>query len=554
MADADDYDDYARAYAWEPAQPQNVRHTPYTHANHAAHHSPLVQNTETHDQTELHDDVQPTVDDALQPHATDAADAAADQPAPLTPARDDGALDAATEPADDATDTDGLGEHPAAGGESEPGDVASSATTLAKDEGAEVTEDTGPTPFEEQLPFGEQPFDDNFEPFDELEAGALLPAGEKATEAPFEADASAPMSTEKPAPVVCSKPKRAMSAFFFWLREKHGGRPSTGAGHEWAQLADEEKAPFAQAAAADKERYAGEMAVYTERLSKGEICAPDDPDGPASLVFPIARLRKMMSTVEPKRFTKEAVFVLGKTVETVVELLAEHCGESARRANRKAVVLQDFGKVIYGAKFADFFAFLHSEFPRRVVTEARPRAERAAAATKKAAAAEVEKLQAAEGSARVTSFFATGEGPWKPSNYQAASTSAEASVAAPKTAPPRGNATGKKVAAAAKASTASAALRSWLATAPPAPADGADEPIDFDEGNESINVRKRRAIESDDEDAENAPPNEDASSRARPVKRRAIESDDEDDEGERAAGEPMDVADAAQPPPEVVAA
>jgi histone H3/H4 len=218
-----------------------------------------------------------------------------------------------------------------------------------------------------------------------VEAGDALQDGEvedEADEAPHEDG----MAVEgAPLTLVC-KPKRALSPWALWLAATHGGKISKSAGEEWRALSEEARAPFVEQAAQDKARHAAQAAEYAAAIARGEAdvgpgggaagracaCAVEVDDSESAL--PIARVRRVMKAAktDSKAISKEGAFLVSKAAEMVLGMLAEQAAELVLREKRRALSLHDLGRVIYGTRSADLFAFLHDDLTRKMTLERVP--------------------------------------------------------------------------------------------------------------------------------------------------------------------------------------
>lgn len=179
---------------------------------------------------------------------------------------------------------------------------------------------------------------------------------------------------------VVSKPKRAVTPWALWLASVHGGKPSKAAGEAWRALSDEERAPWIERAAIDKKRHNEELVAYKAALARGATSADAQPVGTIEVedghsALPIAVVRRAMKAAkaDARSATREGTFLISKASELVLGMLCEQAAEHAVRERRKTLTLHDIGRVIYGSRSADLFAFLHDDLTRKLTLERAPR-------------------------------------------------------------------------------------------------------------------------------------------------------------------------------------
>ena len=359
----------------EPASP--ARSAP----EHANPTSPRRSMREDRDQTSLLEHVRGVGADELA-----AAIAAASE----GPDGDETGLNAGTpvdEPA--ATPERASAEEDAPMEEAEEGEAA--AVGEAADEGVE--ELRTPTGAGASAPLAELPADWRAlldEPEEELklklaelqriavEIEAAEAAHAEGGDAPAETTLPLSFPTLKIEGAAMAPPRRAQSAWGYFIADKFGSRPSKEAGATWKALAEEEKQQYVAMAGEDKTRFKDEIRVYEAwDHPEAEVAdASTDAVGaaasdPGTCLLPISRIRtcmKLSGELDKKKIHKEAAFAVAKCAELFIEYLAEQSlSESRKRGKGKTVGKQDFGAMIYGVRCADQFEFMHEDFPRTEV-------------------------------------------------------------------------------------------------------------------------------------------------------------------------------------------
>ena len=209
--------------------------------------------------------------------------------------------------------------------------------------------------------------------------------GEGGPEAGAEADADEQESavedgrvddaSEPPPP----KPKRSTSAWSFYLAKCHGNRLSKEASEQWKALEEEAKAEFIEQASKDKERYEQEKVAYEADYAAWSTKYPDavaalataaktsgDALDPAVAYLPLARVRKLARMNDQvKTVSKEALFAIVKSAESLVQMLTEQSAVAARKAKRKSVTTIDLAAVVYGSRCADLMHYCHADMPQK---------------------------------------------------------------------------------------------------------------------------------------------------------------------------------------------
>ena len=132
-----------------------------------------------------------------------------------------------------------------------------------------------------------------------------------------------------------SLPKRAMSAWALYITARHGGKPSKQAGDAWKAASEEEKKPYEESAMVDKERFQKEKATYVEWMTAHPEFLPVllGADGLADQMtyLPQARVRKlMMMNSDVKKISKEALFLVCKSVEEMLGLFTKQCANASQ--------------------------------------------------------------------------------------------------------------------------------------------------------------------------------------------------------------------------------
>ncbi len=183
---------------------------------------------------------------------------------------------------------------------------------------------------------------------EEADAGASFETGAERGEDEGAAEMGAPAGgaddeedDEPPPP----KPKRAQTPWGYYIEEVHGNRPSKEAGDGWKALSEEEKEPYNQKGARDKERYEEERSAFrawevthpaaAERLFPKKV---EEALLETSTYLNPGTVRRMVKYVgEGCAISREAFFLVGKSTELLLSSMAEQCAVTARRAKRRAI-------------------------------------------------------------------------------------------------------------------------------------------------------------------------------------------------------------------------
>ena len=179
-------------------------------------------------------------------------------------------------------------------------------------------------------------------------------------------------------------------------------------GQMWGVMPEAEKAEYQRRAAEERERVAKELEAWKAAGGtidvEGSGAAPRDPN---SLVFPIARIRKICKLdPEVRGLSKEALVLVTKCAELVTAKLSVETVRAARLQNRRKLLPEDVANVCTNR---EQFLFLKDDVRDllRTMNSAGSKS-----LTKKSTA-DAARETAAAGSKPLTSYFGTTKGPGK---------------------------------------------------------------------------------------------------------------------------------------------
>mmetsp|Transcript_26809 Transcript_26809/g.39671 ORF Transcript_26809/g.39671 Transcript_26809/m.39671 type:complete len:349 (+) Transcript_26809:46-1092(+) len=210
-------------------------------------------------------------------------------------------------------------------------------------------------------------------------------------------------------PVLPTRPiKKARTAYFIFAEEKrpeiqakHPGEGVTvvarGLGQLWATLSEEEKAVYQEKAAEERERVAQELAKYN--LDGIDVAGPQKPTDPNSLIFPVARIRKIIK-LDPDvhNLSKEATALITKCAELATIHLGQEAVKVAQLQNRRKLMPEDVAHV---CATREQFLFLREDVKDLV------REQKAANQSNKTSSGSSSMAAAAANSKPLTSYFAS---------------------------------------------------------------------------------------------------------------------------------------------------
>lgn len=175
-------------------------------------------------------------------------------------------------------------------------------------------------------------------------------------------------------------PARIVPAKSAWMLYTHDMRPIIKAeqpglkmteqmkviSERWKALTDEERKPYEELAAKDKERFNREKSQASKQPAKAPRAVAMDVQGRVvgeEMVFPLARIRRSMKLdPEVKNVGKDPAMIVAKATELFLEVLAEQSAHilSATGKGRKTLKADD---VASGMRRKQSLAFLRPDFP-----------------------------------------------------------------------------------------------------------------------------------------------------------------------------------------------
>lgn len=133
-------------------------------------------------------------------------------------------------------------------------------------------------------------------------------------------------------------------------------------GHLWSSLTAEDKQVYQEKAAEERARLAAELKAWEE--AGGLETLPNDASKPVtksatSLIFPVARIRKICK-LDPdvKGLSKEALLLVTKAAELVVQKLGKETVKVAQVQNRRKLQSDDVSQV---CAIREQFVFLRDD-------------------------------------------------------------------------------------------------------------------------------------------------------------------------------------------------
>jgi DNA-directed RNA polymerase I subunit RPA43 len=119
-------------------------------------------------------------------------------------------------------------------------------------------------------------------------------------------------------------------------------------GQIWGAMSDDEKLPYQQTAAAEREQVLAAMEAW--KAAGGVVDDPDSSHAKAAaegaLDYPVARIRKICK-LDPdvKGLSKEALLMVTKAAELLTAKLGKECVKSAAIQNRRKLLPDDVAQV-----------------------------------------------------------------------------------------------------------------------------------------------------------------------------------------------------------------
>lgn len=117
----------------------------------------------------------------------------------------------------------------------------------------------------------------------------------------------------------------------------------------WSAMTEEEKLPYQQKAASEREQVAAATEAWKAAGGgctsvEHDAVAASRPDG--SLIFPVARIRKICKLDSDVRgLSKEALLLITKAVELAAAKLGLECVKTAQIQNRRKLLPEDVAQV-----------------------------------------------------------------------------------------------------------------------------------------------------------------------------------------------------------------
>eukprot|EP00934_Nitzschia_sp_Nitz4_P003073 Nitzschia sp. Nitz4//scaffold43_size134323//96810//97778//NITZ4_003314-RA/size134323-augustus-gene-0.224-mRNA-1//1//CDS//3329551993//3063//frame0 len=219
-------------------------------------------------------------------------------------------------------------------------------------------------------------------------------------------ETSEPSSSLPPRPL-----KRARTAYFIFAEEKRpeiqAEHPGEGVasvarimGQKWASLTPEDKEVYQQKAAEERERVARQLEEYKAAGGVIEADNAKDSASPSSLVFPVARIRKICKLdPEVRGLSKEALLLITKCAELATAKLGTESVRVAQLQNRRKLLPEDVAHV---CSHREQFLFLKADV-KDLLNEQNPT--KAGGSTSHPARSDAIRQAAAVGTSSITSFF-----------------------------------------------------------------------------------------------------------------------------------------------------
>lgn len=180
----------------------------------------------------------------------------------------------------------------------------------------------------------------------------------------------------------------------------------------WGAMSDEEKLVYQQKAAEERERVAKELEAWKAAGGQIEVESNGTTRDPNSLIFPIARIRKICKLdPEVKGVSKEAITLITKCAELATARLGMETVQVARIQNRRKLLPEDVANVCSNR---EQFTFLKDDVKDLLREQQQHHQQQQAASenngcatggTMKRKAADVARETAAAGSKPLTSYF-----------------------------------------------------------------------------------------------------------------------------------------------------
>lgn len=160
----------------------------------------------------------------------------------------------------------------------------------------------------------------------------------------------------------------------------------------WSAMTDEEKLPFQQQAAIERERVAAATEAWKQQQQEltgkdmSELLGQGDATDAAAaaaqtLIYPVARIRKICKLdPEVRGLSKEALLLIVKSAELVTAKLSLECVQMATIQNRRKLLPDDVAQV---CATREQFAFLREDIVDLTRAQQKDAAAAAAAASSK---------------------------------------------------------------------------------------------------------------------------------------------------------------------------
>ncbi|KAH9150106.1 hypothetical protein AeRB84_006999 [Aphanomyces euteiches] len=230
-----------------------------------------------------------------------------------------------------------------------------------------------------------------------------------------------PVERSDKEPTKLVKPQSAYFHFLAANRAKFAEEnPGVGIGPlqkllstRWNELTPEEKEPFVELAAADKERYRKEEQALIEQgidisaLSNKKISTTDEN----TLTLPLARVKRIVMTdPDVQKLSKDASLAIAKATvsqyfvrlssrppqEQFIQFLAAKSYDSASISKRKTIKDSDVLQAIHSHTMLDW---LRDDFPEKSSTKLQPQQQQSASKSA------TETAPSLPSNARITSYF-----------------------------------------------------------------------------------------------------------------------------------------------------
>ncbi|CAK4693707.1 unnamed protein product [Aphanomyces euteiches] len=216
-----------------------------------------------------------------------------------------------------------------------------------------------------------------------------------------------PVERSDKEPTKLVKPQSAYFHFLAANRAKFSEEnPGVGIGPlqkllstRWNELTPEEKEPFVELAAADKERYRKEEQALIEQgidisaLSNKKTSTTDEN----TLTLPLARVKRIVMTdPDVQKLSKDASLAIAKATEQFIQFLAAKSYDSASISKRKTIKDSDVLQAIHSHAMLDW---LRDDFPEKSSTKLQPQQQQSASKSA------TETAPSLPSNARITSYF-----------------------------------------------------------------------------------------------------------------------------------------------------